>query len=92
MQSGARIGIPLTGHSGPIYDGVLSRDGHTLATASEDQTVRFWNLKTWNQKSRFLQHDSPVWHVTLSRDGGVLATSDWQGKVYIWDMKVIGTG
>ncbi|KIJ11138.1 hypothetical protein PAXINDRAFT_15958 [Paxillus involutus ATCC 200175] len=37
MQSGAQIGIPLTGHS---------HDEKTLATALSDQTVRFWDLKT----------------------------------------------
>ncbi|KIJ19251.1 hypothetical protein PAXINDRAFT_8604 [Paxillus involutus ATCC 200175] len=91
IQSGALalIGIPLTGHSDSIYDGVISRDGNTLATASHDRTVRFWNLKTGNQKSCFLRHKSEVWRVALSRDGSLLATGDFDGKVYLWDMKAI---
>ncbi|KIJ06973.1 hypothetical protein PAXINDRAFT_91175, partial [Paxillus involutus ATCC 200175] len=92
MESGALIGKPLTGHSKSILDGVLSHDGNTLVTASQDQTVRFWDLKTGNQKSHFLQHQSFAHCVALSRDGSLLAIGCFDGKVYIWDMKAIKAG
>jgi hypothetical protein len=35
---------PLTGHTDDVYAVAFVRDGHTLATASGDQTVLLWDL------------------------------------------------
>ena len=39
-----RLGDPLTGHTDDVYAVAFARDGHTLATASGDQTVLLWDL------------------------------------------------
>nr|WP_285704806.1 hypothetical protein [Microtetraspora sp. NBRC 16547] len=36
-------GTPLTGHTDYVNALALSPDGHALATASNDQTVRLWS-------------------------------------------------
>jgi WD40 repeat protein len=41
-----RLGDPLTGHTDDVYVVAFARDGHTLATASGDQTVLLWPLMT----------------------------------------------
>jgi hypothetical protein len=41
---GARLGQPLAGHTNYVNTVAFSADGHTLATGSNDQTVRLWNV------------------------------------------------
>ena len=38
------LGQPLTGHTGPVLSVVFSHDGHTLASASNENTVRLWEM------------------------------------------------
>jgi WD40 repeat protein len=39
-----RLGDPLTGHTNGVTAVAFAPDGHTLATASDDQTVLMWDL------------------------------------------------
>jgi WD40 repeat protein len=44
VQGGKLVRTRETGHKGPVYSLTFSRDGKTLASASEDRTVELWRV------------------------------------------------
>lgn len=75
------------GHSGMVYCGEVSPDKTRLATSSEDQTIRVWNLLDETEKPIILKgHDAPVSFVVFMPDGRGLLTGDGLGTIRLWSL------
>ena len=62
----------------------LHPDGKTLASASEDRTVKLWDLETRKVRETLRGHTSFVHAVAFSPDGRTLATAGGDRVIKLW--------
>jgi WD40 repeat protein len=62
----------------------FSPDGKTIASASNDKTVKLWRISDGSLLRPLSEHSNYVWDAGFSPDGKTLASADEDGKVYLW--------
>jgi serine/threonine protein kinase len=75
----------LRGHTGPVMTLAFAPDGQTLATGSDDSTLRLWDVQTTHEKARLGAHDSAVLFVTFARSGKFFISGGADGTLRVWD-------
>ena len=76
----------LTDHTDDVYEVVFSPDGKTLASASQDSTVKLWDVATGHPSHTLTDHTDAVYEVAFSPDGKTLASASRDGTVQLWDV------
>jgi WD40 repeat protein len=72
---------------GPIFSASVSPDGRWLASGSNDQTVRIWNVSTGAQQCIVQGHKEEVLSVNFSPAGHYLASASEDAMVRIWNYR-----
>ncbi|MFD4477236.1 AAA family ATPase [Streptomyces sp. NPDC058471] len=87
----APLATPLLGHKGAVYLTSFSPDGHLLATASYDRTVRLWDVSDPARPEPLGKplrgHKSWVSSAVFSPDGTTLASASDDGTIRLWDVR-----
>lgn len=84
-KSGRRIS-QLTGHSAIINSVDYRPDIGLLLTASDDTTLRLWDIESRSCLNIFTGHSDRVLSATISPDGHYIASISYDKKMYIWDI------
>ncbi|KAG1825345.1 WD40-repeat-containing domain protein [Suillus variegatus] len=94
---------PIRIHDTTTWQQVATLEGHTywvniinlfkndrlLVSASDENTVRLWNLDTNLQVGPPIQHDHRLICAALSADGKLLVTGSEDKNAYVWDIHAI---
>ena len=74
----------LQGHTADVNALCLLGDGVTLASGSDDNTIRFWNTKTGACVNTLQGHTDIVSSLCLLGDGVTLASGSSDGTIRFW--------
>ena len=77
----------LKGHSSDVNSVAFSPDGKVLATASDDNTIKLWNLATKQEIRTLKGHSGWIWAVAISPDGKILASGSADKTIKLWNLE-----
>ena len=77
----------LSGHSGEVNSLALSRDRITLASGSDDKTIKIWNLNNKKEIRTLKGHLDFVYSVAISLDGKILVSGSRDKTIKIWNLQ-----
>jgi WD40 repeat protein len=75
----------LSGHTSSVKAVVISRDGGTIISGSDDNTVRVWDAETGELRHNLEGHLGSVNAVAISRDGSTIVSGSDDNTVRVWD-------
>lgn len=81
----------IAGHERETWAVAFSPDGQILATGSDDETIKLWDLRSERLIRSLTGHSATVAAIAFSPDGHRLASASLDQTVRIWDVKSGGT-
>ncbi|MBN3870961.1 hypothetical protein [Nostoc sp. JL33] len=80
----------LQGHSNSVNSVAFSPNGKTLASGSNDNTIKLWDVGTGREIYTLQGHFSNVYSVAFSPDGKILASGSDDTNIKLWDVTTRG--
>ncbi|MBD2441223.1 serine/threonine-protein kinase [Nostoc sp. FACHB-110] len=93
IPSGVLLQRTLIGHYGGVYSVAISPNGKTLASGSDDNTIKLWNLATGElirtlplERYANTEHSNYVNSLAISPDGKTLAIGSYDNTIKLWNL------
>jgi hypothetical protein len=74
------------GHTRYIRSVNFSPDGRTIASGSDDNTIRLWDVSTGREIKRFAEYTGDINSVNFSPDGRTIASGSDDQTIRLWDV------
>jgi WD40 repeat protein len=74
-------------HSGNVNSVTFAPDGRTLASGSDDKTIKLWDVASGREVRTLSGHTASVWSVAFAPDGRTLASGSYDGTVQLWGIR-----
>ena len=78
--------LVLRGHDGRALTVAYAPDDATIASGSDDRTIRIWDAHDGRQLAVLEGHQHDVWSVVFSPSGDRVASGSWDKTVRLWDL------
>lgn len=75
----------LRGHNRAVLRAAFAAHGRQIVSASEDQTVQFWDATTCSKLHQLRASDSQIWSLAVSPDSRLLATCATDSTMRLWE-------
>lgn len=76
----------FSGHLGIVNRVTFSPDGETVASSSEDKTLKVWHLETGELIQSVISESQGVKFTAISPDGQMLASGTGDNSIQIWQL------
>ncbi len=87
LQAQNKVLTTNFGHTDEVNCVVFSPDGKMLASASFDNTIKLWNVKSGRRIRTLKGHNMEVSSVSFSPNGNILASASYDSTIKLWDVK-----
>ena len=79
--------VTFEGHTDWVSAVAVTPDGHFVVSASRDQTLRLWDLKSRKTIRKFKGHADAVFAVAVTPDGRCAISGSKDRTLRLWDLK-----
>src|SRR5947199_974756 len=85
LPTGVKLLRTLEGHQGVVYSVAFDPQGETLASGSDDKTVKLWEARSGKLLRTLEGHTTRVDRVAFSTDGRLLASKSADYTIRLWN-------
>ena len=87
LPPGVKLLRTLEGHQDAVKSVAFDPQGGTLASGSEDNTVKLWEARSGKLLRTLEGHQNTVWSVAFDPQGGTLASGSEDNTVKLWEAR-----